>query len=62
MNTDFEWTPERIEAAEMLAEGFLQKEVAAKINVDLRTIYNWKQVPAFDEEVNRLTMMRGLAI
>jgi hypothetical protein len=62
INTDFQWTPDRVTAAELLAEGFLQKEVAEKISVDLRTIYNWKQEPAFAEEVDRLTLMRGLAV
>lgn len=59
---DFNWTNEKVEAAEMLAEGHLIKEVAAKVNRDVHTIYNWRQESAFEEEVNRLTMMRGLAI
>lgn len=59
---DFEWTEQRVLAAELLAEGCLQKEVAAQCGVDPHTIYNWRQEAAFEEEVNRLTMMRGLAI
>jgi len=60
--SDFDWTPQRSEAAEMLAEGYRLKEVAEKIGVDVRSIYNWRQEAEFEKEVNRLTMMRGLAI
>lgn len=66
---DFSWTPEQIEAAQLIADGNLTiTEIAEKFGVSRQTIYNWKQVPEiaarieqhledFRQEVRR----RGLA-
>lgn len=62
MIADFEWNEQRSTAAELLAEGHMLKEVAEKVGVSVRALYDWRQEAAFEEEVNRLTMMRGLAI
>lgn len=58
---DFKWTKKRMDAAFMLAEGYLIREVANEIGISERTIYRWKNEPTFSEEVDRLTFMLGVA-
>lgn len=57
----FEWNTERSRAAILLAEGRTQKEVAAEIEITDRTIRNWLEEPVFAEEVDRLSLMIGIA-
>jgi predicted transcriptional regulator len=61
MISAFEWTEERSRAAVALAEGKTQGEVAAEIEVTDRTIRNWLSEPVFAEEVDRLSLMVGVA-
>jgi hypothetical protein len=44
-----------------LAEGQTQKQVAEAIDRSDRTIRKWLEEPAFSEEVDRLTLMMGVA-
>jgi len=57
----FDWTPNRSEAAIQLAQGKTRAEVAATVGVDERTIYKWLDCPEFSVEVDRLSMMIGIA-
>lgn len=59
--SEFEWTVKRQNAAMLLAEGYIVEEVATQIGIADRTIYRWKNEPQFSEEVDRLTMMIGMA-
>jgi hypothetical protein len=61
MISDFEWTPQRVKAAELLAEGRLIKDVAAECECSDHTIYNWRQETVFSQEVDRLTLTRDVA-
>lgn len=45
----------------MLAEGYTKAEVATANGVGERTLYNWQTAPEFKEEVDRLTVMVGIA-
>lgn len=60
--SDFEWTDSRQKAAISLAEGNTRKQAAKDAGVDDRTIYRWLDVPEFSEEVDRLTLMTGIAL
>jgi predicted transcriptional regulator len=57
----FMWTKERQTAALMLAEGHTQQEVANEVNVTDRTIRNWLSEEEFAAEVDRLSLMIGVA-
>ncbi len=57
----FKWTPQRQRAALALADGATQEEAAREAEATDRTIRNWLADPAFAEEVDRLTLMTGLA-
>lgn len=61
MASAIEWTEERTRAAIALAEGKTQKEAAAEVKVTDRTIRNWLSEPEFAEEVDRLSLMVGMA-
>lgn len=61
MISEFQWTRSRVKAAELLAEGQTNKQVADEIKVTERTIYNWKQETVFAQEVDRLTLTRDVA-
>lgn len=60
-STRFEWNERRNEAAALLAHGKTQLEVAAAVNVTPKTIYNWLQDMEFAAEVDRLSLMVGIA-
>lgn len=60
--SDFEWTEARQKAAMTLAAGYTRKQAAQDAGVDDRTIYRWLDVPEFSEEVDRLTLMTGIAL
>lgn len=55
------WNEQRGAAALGLAEGKSQKKVAALIGVTDRTIRNWLDDDRFLEEIDRLSLMVGVA-
>ena len=59
--TPFQWTPKRNEAAIMLADGFTIDETAESVGVSSRTIKRWKSDIEFAVEVDRLSLMVGIA-
>ena len=59
--SEFVWTPERDQAAKLLSQGYSIKEVAEEVGVTDRTIYNWKNIEEFEMEVDRLSVVYGLA-
>jgi transposase len=56
-NWDSQWD----EAVKMLAMGHSIKEAAEAVGVTERTIYNWKNKPQFEAEMDRLSLIYGLA-
>ncbi len=57
----FEWSDPASAAAIALAEGQTRVEAAKVADVTERTIYRWLQDPDFGAEVDRLTLMVGIA-
>lgn len=57
----FEWTKSRTKAALALAEGKTQAEAGSDADVSDRTIRTWLQHPEFSAEVDRLSLMTGIA-
>lgn len=57
----FQWTPKRNQAAIMLADGFTIDETAESVGVSSRTIKRWKSDMEFAVEVDRLSLMVGIA-
>ncbi len=57
----FEWTPQRSQAAVLLAQGFTINETAKEIGVNEKTIDRWKEDIEFSVEVDRLTLMLDVA-
>lgn len=57
----FEWTEQRSKAALALAEGQTQREVSEALEISDRTIRNWNAEPEFAAEVDRLSLMVGVA-
>jgi hypothetical protein len=57
----FQWTPEKVEAAMMLAEGYTYKQVGTQISKTEKTVYRWMLDTAFSSEVDRLSLMVGIA-
>lgn len=57
----FEWTPLREQAALMLAQGYTIVETAAAVGCNEKTIDRLKRDRRFMEEVDRLSVMVGLA-
>jgi len=58
---DFEWTPKKAACALMLAEGYTTLEVVAAMQVGERTLYTWRSAAEFKAEVDRLSLMVGIA-
>jgi len=58
---NFRWTPKRRAAALALANGYTIDEASRLANVTERTIYNWKRNLEFEVEVDRLSLMTGIA-
>ena len=58
---DFKWTPKREKAALALASGYTNEEAAEAAGVAERTIYLWKSDLEFSMEVDRLSLMVGIA-
>lgn len=61
MISAFEWTEERSQAAVALAEGKTQSEVSEEVGVTDRTLRNWLSDSIFAAEVDRLSLMVGIA-
>lgn len=57
----FQWTPEKSEAALLLAEGYTYKQVGGEIGKTEKTIYRWMLDIEFSCEVDRLSLMCGIA-
>jgi transposase len=57
----FQWTEKATNAALALADGRTQEEVADIAGVTDRTIRRWLALPEFGEEVDRLTLITGIA-
>lgn len=57
----YKWTDEKVEAAMMLAEGYTYKQVSEQIGKSDRTIYRWMFDTEFSAEVDRLSLMVGIA-
>lgn len=58
---EIEWNKTRITAASMLAVGYSKTAVAEEIGVHRNTIYEWLDDPEFAAEVDRLSLMTGIA-
>lgn len=59
--SDFKWTTKTSEAAYLLAQGYTHAEAAERIEVSERTIYRWKLEDEFLAEIDRLSLMIGIA-
>src|SRR5689334_3338666 len=57
----FQWDETRNQAAILLADGLSQLAVAKAVRRSPRTIYTWLQHPDFSAEVDKLTLMMGIA-
>lgn len=57
----FDWTEQRSRAAIALAEGKTQKQTAQEVGAGERTIRDWLANPEFAAEVDRLSLMVGVA-
>jgi hypothetical protein len=57
----FKWNEKNGSAAIWLSQGFTHKEVAEKTEVTVRTIERWVADADFSAEVDRLSMMVGIA-
>lgn len=49
-----ELTPRQITAANFLANGLSMVTVAEKVEIGLSTLYKWKKLPAFNDEINQI--------
>lgn len=58
---DFRWTEKASAAAISLAEGKTRKDVVKEHAIAERTVYNWLANPEFRAEVDRLSLMVGIA-
>ena len=61
MPTQFEWNEKRTAAAIALAQGRTEQEIADTLELERKTLWNWKQVPEFAAEVDRLSLMVDIA-
>ena len=57
----FNWNPQRDRAVLALAEGKTRKEAAKEAQVSETTVYTWLKHPDFQEELDRLSCMVGIA-
>jgi len=57
----FKWNPKRQKAALILAEGYTQEETARQIGCTRKTIQRWYADIEFSTEVDRLSLMVGIA-
>ena len=59
--SSFQWSPKRETAALKLAEGCTQVEVARLVGVTTRTMTRWLADIEFSAEIDRLSLMIGIA-
>jgi uncharacterized protein YjcR len=53
---DFKWTPRKRRAAYLMAcEPMKYKEIAAKLNVTVQTLWNYRQEAEFNRKVGQLS-------
>lgn len=57
----FRWTESATAAALALAEGQYRADAAKAADITERTLYRWLQNPEFSAEVDRLSLMTGIA-
>lgn len=57
----FQWDEKRNKAAVMLASGHSKTKVAEEVGVDRATVYYWLDIEEFSAEVDRLSLMVGVA-
>lgn len=57
----YQWTPEKSQAAMLLAEGHTYKQVGNAIGKTDKTIQRWMADINFSAEVDRLSLMVGIA-
>lgn len=57
----FCWNEQRSQAAVLLASGATRDEAADEVKVHRQTIFNWLKHPDFAAEVDRLSLMIGIA-
>ena len=57
----YQWTPDKSKAALLLAEGHTYKQVGKEIGKTEKTIQRWMADIEFSAEVDRLTLMVGIA-
>lgn len=57
----FEWNDNRSKAAIGLAEGKTQQQVADECGINRSTVCRWLEHPEFAAEVDRLSLMVGIA-
>ena len=58
----FKWTKRKNTAAILLAQGYTEQKTADSVGVTRRTIANWKADNDFMLEVDKLTLMTGIAL
>jgi len=58
---DFRWTKKREMAALHLAQGYTVAETAEHAKISERTVYYWRRNLEFQAEVDRLSLMTGIA-
>jgi transcriptional regulator with XRE-family HTH domain len=59
--SDFRWTKTTSAAAIALADGETQRAVAKALDISEKTVSRWMHEPTFGAEVDRLTLMMGIA-
>lgn len=57
----FQWTPQRSEAAVVLATGGTREEAAEAAHCDRSTIFVWLKHPDFCAEIDRLSLMVSIS-
>lgn len=57
----FRWSPQRSDAAVVLASGGTKEEAAEAAHCDRTTIYQWLKHPDFAAEVDRLSLMMHIS-
>lgn len=58
---DFKWDKKKSDAAIALANGYTRREVSNEYAIPERTLYNWLAQTEFEAEVDRLSLMVGIA-
>ena len=55
------WTKKKNAFVEMAAEGEKIVDIARKLDMSIHTAYHWNENPVIREEINRLSLMFGIA-